>query len=151
MPGDVVAAPVGAPEEPRIQTVQIGRFQCKDAPGRKPATNAADDRPRIIHVLDDVEHADKVDTALGKTGDIFCTLAKNTAVALAAQALHDALVQFKAVESGARHAQLLQDAQEAPVAAADIQVTLRRFWTATNDLRDLAPVEHLLRLPSDGI
>src|SRR5260370_7784784 len=125
----------------------MGRFQCNDAPGRKPATNAADDRPRIIDVLDDVEHGDKVDAALGKTGDIFRALARDAAVASAAQALHDALVQFEAVESGARHAQLLHDAQEAPVAAADIQVTPRRFSTATNAPRNLPPVNHLLPLP----
>src|SRR5260370_12624253 len=107
MTGDVVATPVGAPEEPRLQTVQVGPFQCKDAPGRKPATNAADDRPRIIHVLDDVEHGDKVDAALGKTGDIFRALPRNAAVAPAAQPLSDALVQSEAVEAQARHPQLL--------------------------------------------
>jgi len=54
-------------------------------------------------VLNDVEHGDEVNTtigaALGKTGDIFGAFAKNAGVALAAQALHHALIQFEAVKA----------------------------------------------------
>src|SRR5579862_5230514 len=108
MTGDMISAPIAAPKETGIQTIEVRRLEGEYAVGRKPAADTADDFRRIINMFDDMKHRCQIDAAIWNFRCIFHALAEYSAVAFLPEQIYHISIQFETIERRTRDARLLE-------------------------------------------